>query len=152
MYIAYGGITAFVPLFANSIKVNSGAFFLAYAASLALSRPLSGKFSDRYGQTFVIVPALVITILALIVLSFSTGLLGMIISAVLYGIGFGSAQPALQAATIGSEVTKFTVGDHVGVGCFVDSCGQCEYCLRGEEQFCTKGVINSYNSLITMAI
>lgn len=49
--------------------------------------------------------------------------------------------------TVGSEVTKFAVGDHVGVGCFVDSCGQCEYCLSGEEQFCTKGVINSYNSL-----
>jgi uncharacterized zinc-type alcohol dehydrogenase-like protein len=50
-------------------------------------------------------------------------------------------------AAVGSEVSKFTVGDRVGVGCFVDSCGGCEYCLRGEEQFCTKGVINTYNSL-----
>lgn len=50
-------------------------------------------------------------------------------------------------SAVGSEVTKFAVGDHVGVGCFVDSCGQCEYCLSGEEQFCTKGVINSYNSI-----
>jgi len=48
---------------------------------------------------------------------------------------------------IGSEVTKFAVGDRVGVGCFVDSCGECEYCLSGEEQYCTKGVINTYNSL-----
>ncbi|WP_410511233.1 NAD(P)-dependent alcohol dehydrogenase [Paenibacillus sp. BR2-3] len=47
---------------------------------------------------------------------------------------------------VGTEVTKFAVGDRVGVGCFVDSCGECEYCLVGEEQFCTKGVINSYNS------
>jgi len=46
---------------------------------------------------------------------------------------------------VGSEVTKFAVGDRVGVGCFVDSCGECEYCLNGEEQFCTKGVINTYN-------
>jgi MFS family permease len=98
--IAYGGITAFVPLFANSIKVNSGAFFLAYAATLALIRPIAGKLSDRYGETSVIVPGLVITISALIALSFSTGLFGVLVSAVLYGIGFGSAQPALQAATI----------------------------------------------------
>jgi MFS family permease len=98
--VAYGGITAFVPLFADSIKVNSAAFFLAYAASLALSRPISGKLSDRYGETLVIVPGLVITISALIALSFSTGLFGVLVSAVLYGIGFGSAQPALQAATI----------------------------------------------------
>lgn len=100
LYIAYGGITAFVALFADSIQVNSGAFFLAYAATLALIRPIAGKLSDRHGETFVIVPALVITILALIVLSFATGLFGVLVSAVLYGIGFGSAQPALQAATI----------------------------------------------------
>ncbi|CAM4387087.1 MFS transporter [Paenibacillus alkaliterrae] len=98
--VAYGGITAFIPLFADSIEVNSGAFFLAYAATLALSRPLSGKLADRFGETFVIVPGLLITISALIALSFSTGLFGVIVSAVLYGIGFGSAQPALQAATI----------------------------------------------------
>lgn len=100
LFIAYGGITTFVPLFAESIQVNSGAFFLAFAASLALSRPISGKLSDQYGEMFVIVPALVITICALIVLSLSTGLIGVLVSAVIYGIGFGSAQPALQAATI----------------------------------------------------
>jgi uncharacterized zinc-type alcohol dehydrogenase-like protein len=49
-------------------------------------------------------------------------------------------------AAVGSESTKFSVGDRVGVGCFVNSCGECEYCRSGEEQFCTKGVINSYNS------
>lgn len=48
---------------------------------------------------------------------------------------------------VGAEVTKFAVGDRVGVGCFVDSCGECEYCLSGEEQFCTKGVVQTYNSL-----
>ncbi|WP_179032559.1 NAD(P)-dependent alcohol dehydrogenase [Paenibacillus kribbensis] len=47
---------------------------------------------------------------------------------------------------IGTEVTKFTVGDRVGVGCFVNSCGECKFCLRGEEQFCTKGVVIVFNS------
>ncbi|WP_322922209.1 NAD(P)-dependent alcohol dehydrogenase [Paenibacillus campi] len=49
-------------------------------------------------------------------------------------------------AAVGSEVTKFAIGDRVGVGCFVDSCGECEYCLRGDEQYCTKGVVQTYNS------
>ncbi|NHN31473.1 MFS transporter [Paenibacillus agricola] len=100
LFIAYGGITTFVPLFADSIQVNSGAFFLAFAATLALSRPISGKLSDRFGEMFVIVPSLAITICALVVLSLSTGLIGVLVSAFLYGIGFGSAQPALQAAAI----------------------------------------------------
>jgi alcohol dehydrogenase (NADP+) len=47
---------------------------------------------------------------------------------------------------IGTEVTKFAVGDRVGVGCFVNSCGECKFCLRGEEQFCTKGVVIVFNS------
>ncbi|MFM9277581.1 NAD(P)-dependent alcohol dehydrogenase [Paenibacillus jiagnxiensis] len=48
---------------------------------------------------------------------------------------------------VGPKVTKFAVGDRVGVGCFVNSCGECEYCLKGEEQYCTKGVVQTYNSL-----
>src|SRR4051812_7232707 len=50
-------------------------------------------------------------------------------------------------AAVGQKVTKFAVGDQVGVGCFVDSCGECEYCQSSEEQFCTKGVVSTYNSL-----
>ncbi|MCX8527086.1 MAG: NAD(P)-dependent alcohol dehydrogenase, partial [Candidatus Nanopelagicales bacterium] len=40
---------------------------------------------------------------------------------------------------VGSNVTKFTVGDRAGVGCFVDSCGSCANCARGEEQYCLDG-------------
>jgi uncharacterized zinc-type alcohol dehydrogenase-like protein len=46
---------------------------------------------------------------------------------------------------VGAGVTRFAPGDRVGVGCFVDSCGECEYCRRGEEQFCAKGVVATYN-------
>ena len=45
---------------------------------------------------------------------------------------------------IGSEVTKHSVGDRVGVGCMIDSCGECENCKKGEEQFCLKGNIGTY--------
>ena len=45
---------------------------------------------------------------------------------------------------VGPEVTRHTVGDRVGVGCMVDSCGECRYCQAGEEQFCVKGNIGTY--------
>jgi uncharacterized zinc-type alcohol dehydrogenase-like protein len=45
---------------------------------------------------------------------------------------------------VGPEVTKHAVGDRVGVGCMVDSCGECRYCQDGEEQFCVKGMIGTY--------
>ncbi|MGW1772835.1 NAD(P)-dependent alcohol dehydrogenase [Streptomyces sp. NPDC002104] len=48
---------------------------------------------------------------------------------------------------VGSGVTKFAVGDRVGVGCFVDSCRTCEQCLAGQEQFCAEGMTGTYNAL-----
>jgi uncharacterized zinc-type alcohol dehydrogenase-like protein len=47
---------------------------------------------------------------------------------------------------VGSEVTKFAVGDTVGVGCMVDSCRTCPSCHAGEEQYCTgTGFVPTYN-------
>ncbi|MBF4579586.1 NAD(P)-dependent alcohol dehydrogenase [Frigoribacterium sp. VKM Ac-2530] len=48
---------------------------------------------------------------------------------------------------VGSEVTKHKVGDRVGVGCMVNSCGECEYCQRGDEQYCAKGNTGTYTSV-----
>ncbi len=46
---------------------------------------------------------------------------------------------------VGSKVTKYRVGDHVGVGCFVDSCRTCEYCKKDLEQFCNVLTVWTYN-------
>ena len=50
-------------------------------------------------------------------------------------------------AAVGPEVTKHKVGDHVGVGCMVNSCGQCSSCKAGFEQYCKKGTTFTYNSI-----
>jgi uncharacterized zinc-type alcohol dehydrogenase-like protein len=47
---------------------------------------------------------------------------------------------------VGEGVTKYRAGDRVGVGCFVDSCGQCDSCRRGLEQFCLDHCSFTYNS------
>ena len=49
-------------------------------------------------------------------------------------------------AEVGPEVTKHHVGDRVGVGCMVNSCRECRYCLAGEEQFCVKGTTGTYGA------
>lgn len=46
---------------------------------------------------------------------------------------------------VGSNVTKFKVGDRVGVGTFVDSCRACDYCIAGRENYCLKGNVQTYN-------
>ncbi len=48
---------------------------------------------------------------------------------------------------IGSGVTRHAPGDRVGVGVMVDSCRECENCLAGEEQYCLKGNVETFNSI-----
>jgi uncharacterized zinc-type alcohol dehydrogenase-like protein len=47
---------------------------------------------------------------------------------------------------IGSAVTKFKVGDQIGVGVFVDSCRECSSCKAGLEQYCLQGMTGTYNN------
>jgi alcohol dehydrogenase (NADP+) len=49
-------------------------------------------------------------------------------------------------SAVGGEVTKHAVGDRVGVGCMVDSCRECENCLKGDEQYCLRGSTQTYGS------
>lgn len=50
-------------------------------------------------------------------------------------------------AEVGPEVTRFAVGDRVGVGCMVDSCRECEQCAQGHEQYCLRGNTGTYASV-----
>lgn len=47
---------------------------------------------------------------------------------------------------VGSKVRKFQIGDHIGVGCMVDSCLNCSQCNKGEEQNCKKKSTATYQS------
>lgn len=49
--------------------------------------------------------------------------------------------------SIGTKVKKYKVGDTVGVGCIVNSCGHCVSCEQDCEQYCTKGFTGTYNSI-----
>ena len=50
-----------------------------------------------------------------------------------------------HVSAVGGEVSRYKVGDAVGVGCFVDSCRTCAQCRAGEEQFCSEGMTLTYN-------
>lgn len=50
-----------------------------------------------------------------------------------------------KVSAIGSDVTKFKIGDTAAIGCMVDSCGDCDYCSNGLEQYCLNGFTTTYN-------
>ena len=49
---------------------------------------------------------------------------------------------------VGAKVSKYAVGDRVGVGCMVDSCRECVNCKAGEEQYCLQGNVGTYGGML----
>ncbi|MEU4132412.1 NAD(P)-dependent alcohol dehydrogenase [Streptomyces wuyuanensis] len=68
-----------------------------------------------------------------------------------WGEGIFPMVPGHEIAGVVSEVgpgvTRFAVGDRVGVGCMVDSCRVCDNCKAGLQQYCTNGNVLTYNAL-----
>ena len=52
-----------------------------------------------------------------------------------------------RVSAIGSSVTKFAVGDLIGVGVYVDSCRKCDACKSGLGQYCAEGITGTYNAI-----
>jgi uncharacterized zinc-type alcohol dehydrogenase-like protein len=50
-----------------------------------------------------------------------------------------------EVTAIGDEVTRFAMGETVGIGCVVGSCGECASCQEGLENYCEKGWIGTYS-------
>lgn len=46
---------------------------------------------------------------------------------------------------VGSQVQRFSIGDRIGVGVFIDSCRECKNCRAGLQQYCSKGMTGTYN-------
>lgn len=52
-----------------------------------------------------------------------------------------------RVVSVGADVSRFAVGDHVGVGCMVDSCQHCKPCQHGHENYCENGATYTYNGV-----
>ena len=52
-----------------------------------------------------------------------------------------------RVTAVGANVTRFQVGQRVGVGCMVDSCQYCSACAQGLEQYCENGMTGTYNDV-----
>jgi alcohol dehydrogenase (NADP+) len=50
-----------------------------------------------------------------------------------------------RITAVGDHVKKFKVGELAAIGCLVDSCRECDNCKEGLEQYCTNGMVGTYN-------
>lgn len=66
------------------------------AIAIILVRPFSGRIYDRYGHKALVIPAAILMVSGLLLLTFATSTGSMLLSALCYGIGFGAMQPSIQ--------------------------------------------------------
>lgn len=97
MSITYGGLLSFMALFGAEAHLrNPQYFFLFNAIAIILVRPFSGRIYDRYGHKALVIPAAILMVAGLLLLTFATSTGTMLLSALCYGLGFGAMQPSIQ--------------------------------------------------------
>jgi MFS family permease len=100
VFVSYGSLMAFLPLLAGERGLASpGLFFTLIAGGLLVIRTTAGRLSDRYGRPVVVAPALVVVAAALLVVALARAPWALYGAGLLFGLGFGGAQPALMAWT-----------------------------------------------------
>ena len=101
--LTFGGIATFLPIYAIEKDVGGiQIYFITYALFLMLSRLVAGKVYDRKGDFYVIPPGALLIITAMLLLAWLPNTAVLIIAGALYGFGFGTVQPALQAWAVES--------------------------------------------------
>lgn len=99
--VTFGGIASFLPIYSAQKGIGGiHWYFLLFAIALMLSRTFAGRLYDQRGHQAVFLPGAVLILAAMFLLAWLPSSLIMYIAAILYGLGFGSVQPALQAWSV----------------------------------------------------
>jgi len=98
---SFGLILALLALYGKERGLGGvGIWFTVYAVFLTLARSAGGRLSDRIGYRQTAVAGFVLAAVALVTIAVSNDMPMLLASAVLYGIGYGTTQPSLQAMVV----------------------------------------------------
>ena len=123
---SYGGITSFVAVYAEQLSLPRALYFTVFCLTIVVTRPFIGRYADRVGHARVIVPCLAMIVVGVWLLAGAHNRLMFVVSAVFFGLGFGSAYPVFVAhlmhhvaghrrgATFGALIGAFDTG--IGTG------------------------------------
>ena len=123
----YGGITSFAVMYADANQVTpKGLYLTTLALVILVTRPMSSRLGDRFGYKRVYIPCLMLISVGLGLLALGGTRGWMIASAIVFGIGFGSAYPVFvgyvmrdvtagrRGAAFGAILAAFDTG--IGTG------------------------------------
>lgn len=135
----YGGITSFVALYADANGVTPRAlYFAVFAAAILVTRPFVARLGDQVGYRRIFLPCLLLIVVGFALLALGGTRPQLVVSALVFGTGFGSAYPLFAAyvmrrvaddqrgAAFGSILAAFDTGigtGSIGVGWLVEHYG-----------------------------
>lgn len=123
--MAYAACSSFVPLWALSLgRRDSSLFFIVFAGTIVLVRPMTGRMSDRRGRRLTIVPGLFLCGAAMLELAVFASWGGIVAAGFTFGLAWGLLIPGLTAFTLdrapegrrGSAMGTFTAFVDLGIG------------------------------------
>lgn len=105
--ISYSSILSFMDAYARNIHLSEAAsfFFLVYAITVLLSRPITGRVFDGFGDNFVMYPTYLFFALGLLLIGFAHSGWMLLLAAIFIGLGYGSFSPFGQAIAIRNSET-----------------------------------------------
>ncbi len=100
--ISYSSVLSFMDAYARNIHLSEAAsfFFLVYAITVLLSRPITGRVFDGFGDNFVMYPTYLFFALGLLLIGFAHSGWMLLLAAIFIGLGYGSFSPFGQAIAI----------------------------------------------------
>ena len=122
--MGFGPVAAFLSIFATERGVgNPGVYFTVQAIALLCTRSFAGRLADGRGRPFVMVPGMCLAALALALLPWAHDLPRFLLSAALWGVGFGATQPATMALLVdrvpvaqrGQAMSTYFLGFDAGI-------------------------------------
>lgn len=147
--VTFGGIATYLPLYAMEKDIDGiQLYFFVYAVFIIFSRTFAGKIYDQKGHLYVFLPGALLIFIAMVLLSWLPSMTVLLIAAALYGLGFGSVQPALQAWAIDeapqnrkgmANATFFSFFD-LGIGLGAMTFGQLSYVFGYSSIYTTSAI------------
>lgn len=153
MGLAYSSVLSFLASYAEAIHLVqvSSFFFLVYAGAVTLTRPMSGKMFDRFGEDSVMYPSYIFLTLGLFALSFTTVGWQLLGSGVLVGLGYGTFMSNGQAVVlktlrteshkIGLGLSTYFIGLDLGIGIGPYILGELKNFISFQEMYLVAGIL-----------
>jgi len=107
--LVHGGVMFYIPLFLKNVDINKGLFYTTYGVAAFLVRAVVGSLTVKLGRGPFLALSIFLLSIGVFLLSQTTGATLMLISAIFYGVGFGSHQPTLTTL-VADNTTEETRG------------------------------------------